>query len=171
VRNAAIFCTAITNALSTLDPELSDVYNANLAAYLEKLSALDAEFTTAANEAAVDTLLFADRFPFRYLLTDYDLHFYAAFPGCSAETEASFHTIVFLSRKVDELGLNNVMVTESSDQSIATTIINNSEAGDQQILVMDSMQSSNADDWQSGVTFLSIMENNLVVLKEALSNR
>jgi len=171
MRNTVIFCTAISKALAALDPELSEFYAANLAEYIEKLTALDAEYKTARAGAEVDTLLFADRFPFRYLLNDYDLDFYAAFSGCSAETEASFRTITFLARRIDELGLNNVMVTESADQSIARTVISNSNTGDQQILVLDSMQSANDDDWQRGVTFLSIMESNLRVLKEALENR
>ena len=171
IRNANIFCSAISGALSVLDPELSGVYKDNLAAYIEKLTALDAEYKMVASEASVDTLLFADRFPFRYLLNDYGLSYYAAFPGCSAETEASFQTIVFLARKIDELGLTSVMVTESADQTIAATIISNSKTGDQQILVLDSMQSSNTDDWQRGVTFLSTMESNLKILKAALADR
>jgi len=169
LRNAAVFCSAIADALSALDPELAELYEANLAAYTEKLSVLDAEYTAALSGSTGKTLLFADRFPFRYLLHDYGLNYYAAFSGCSAETEASFQTVVFLAKKTDELGLTSVMVTESSDQSIATTVISSSAAKTQHILVLDSMQSSNSDDWHRGVTFLSIMENNLKVLKEALS--
>jgi zinc transport system substrate-binding protein len=171
VRNAIAFSIAISETLSALDPELSDFYQTNLAEYIEKLSALDAEYKEIISGASVDTLLFADRFPFRYLLHDYDLNFYAAFSGCSAETEASFQTIAFLVRKLNELSLNYVMVTESSDKSIAETVISNSRTGNQQILVLDSMQSSNDDDWQRGVSFLSIMESNLRILKEALENR
>jgi len=171
LKNAIVFCTAISDALSSLDPELSEVYEANLAAYIERLSALDKDYVLAVTEANGNTLLFADRFPFRYMLCDYGLNYYAAFPGCSAETEASFQTVVFLARKIDELGLVSVMVTESADQSIAGTIIRSSRARNQQILVLDSMQSSNTEDWQRGVTYLSVMESNLRVLKEALNYR
>jgi len=169
LRNAVIFCNAITDALSTLDPDNAEVYRANLIAYLEILAALDTEYRTVVDAASVATLLFADRFPFRYLVDDYGLRYYAAFPGCSAETEASFSTIIFLAGKVDELELRNVMVTESADDSIARTIISNTETGNQQILVLDSMQSANSTDWQNGITFLSIMESNLDVLRQALS--
>jgi len=169
LRNAVLFCNAITNALAELDSENADFYRANLAAYLEKLAALDDEFGAVVADAATGTLLFADRFPFRYLVSDYGLDYYAAFPGCSAETEASFSTIIFLAGKADELNLRFIMVTESADKGIAETIINSTTSGDQQILVLDSMQSANSDDWQNGITYLSIMESNLAVLREALS--
>jgi len=169
LRNAVLFCNAITNALVTLDSDNEELYRSNLAAYLESLTSLDEEFMAVVDAASVRTLLFADRFPFRYFVDDYGLNYYAAFPGCSAETEASFSTIINLAGKVDELGLRNVMVTEAADESIAITIISNTTSGNQQILVMDSMQSANADDWQNGVTFLSIMESNLNVLREALN--
>ena len=168
LRNAIIFTDAIAEALSALDSELSEVYRTNAASFTEHLTALDDDYKQAVSNASVDTLLFADRFPFRYLLHDYNLNFYAAFSGCSAETEASFRTITFLAGKVDELGLKSVMVTESSDKSIAETVISNSRDKNQQILVLDSMQSSNDDDRLQGVTYLSIMESNLAVLKEAL---
>jgi len=163
-----LFCNAITNALSELDPDNAELYRTNLALYLEKLAALDEEFMEVVDAAPVRTLLFADRFPFLYLVHDYSLSYYAAFTGCSAETEASFSTIVFLAQKVDELGLNTVMVTETSDKSIAETVINGTASSNQQILVLDSMQSSNSDDWQNGITYLSIMESNLNILREAL---
>ena len=135
-----------------------------------KLSALDAEYRAAVDAAAVKTLLFGDRFPFRYLMDDYGLRYYAAFPGCSAETEASFETIIFLAEKVDELGLKNIMVTESADQSIAKTIIGNTTNKDQQILVLDAMQSVTANDVQGGTAYLSVMDSNLGVLKEAMGS-
>jgi zinc transport system substrate-binding protein len=129
---------------------------------------LDAEYKATVNLAATKTLLFGDRFPFRYLMDDYGLTPYAAFSGCSAETEASFDTIVFLARKVDELNLKTVMVTESSDKSIARTVINNTIDKNQQILVLDAMQSVTANEVKDGTTYLSIMEDNLTVLKDAL---
>ena len=169
LRNAEVFCSAIAGALSTLDPENAREYENNLADYKAKLSALDAQFQAVADEAAVTTLLFGDRFPFRYLMDDYGLNYHAAFPGCSAETEASFDTIVFLATKTDELNLNFIMVTESADQSIARAIINHTKGKSQQILVMDSMQSISSDDANSGATYLFVMESNLAVLKDALN--
>ena len=108
----------------------------NAEAYQKKLSALDAEYQNTVENAKQNTLLFADRFPFRYLTDDYGLNYYAAFSGCSAESEASFKTITFLSRKVDELGLNSVFTIEKSDDRIAQTVIENTKAKDQNILVL-----------------------------------
>ena len=102
------------------------------------------------------------------MVDDYGLNYYAAFSGCSAETEASFKTITFLAGKVDELGLKAVLTIENSDQTIAKTIIENTETKDQEILTLDSMQSTTSKDVENGVTYLSIMERNLEVLKEAL---
>jgi zinc transport system substrate-binding protein len=169
LRNAVIFTNAIAEALSALDPELSETYKENAAKLVERLVSLDLEYKQVVSNASGDTLIFADRFPFRYLLNDYGINFYAAFSGCSAETEASFRTITFLARKLDELRLTSVMVTESADKSIAETIISSSTDKNQQILVLDSMQSSNDVDRQQGVTFISIMESNLEVLKAALT--
>ena len=112
--------------------------------------------------------MFGDRFPFRYLTDDYDLDYYAAFVGCSAETEASFETITFLAGKVDELGLPAVMTIEGDNHRIAETIVENTKTKDQKILTMDSMQSTTAKDIANGATYLSAMEGNLSVLKEAL---
>lgn len=168
LKNAQIFCPVITDALSLLDAGNAGIYQSNLTVYMETLSALDLEYQTAADAAPFKTLLFGDRFPFRYLVDDYDLNYYAAFAGCSAETEASFETIIFLAGKVDELNLKNIMVTESSDQSIAKTVRNNTVTKDQQILVMDSMQSLSSNDVEKGTTYLSVMADNLDILKEAL---
>ena len=168
LKNARILIAVIADALSKLDAGDAGEYKNNLSRYDEKLKSLDAEYKSAVAAASVKTLLFGDRFPFRYLVDDYGLDYHAAFPGCSAETEASFETIVFLAKKVDELGLKTVMVTESSDKSIARTIISNTKAKNQRILVLDSMQSATAGDVQNGTTYLSVMENNLNVLKDAL---
>ena len=168
LRNAKIFCEAIASELSNLDKGNAAVFQGNLASYLEKLSALDEGYRAAVDSAPARVLLFGDRFPFRYMMDDYGLTCFAAFAGCSAETEASFDTIIFLAKKTDELNLNSIVVTESSDQSIANTIINNSSRKDQQIIVLDAMQSVSAGDVDGGATYLSIMERNLVALKEAL---
>jgi len=168
LRNALIFCPIIADALSSLDADNATVYRSNLSAYLDELSAMDSAFQSAINAAPIKTMLVGDRFPFRYLADDYSLNYYAAFAGCSAETEASFDTIIFLARIADELNLRNIIVTESSDRKIARTIIGNTKGGDQQILVLDSMQSVTTSDAQSGITYISIMESNLNTLVEAL---
>ena len=168
VRNAKVLCTAIEEALAELDAENAESYAANLKSYSEKLDSLDQEYQAAVDGAAVKTLLFGDRFPFRYLVDDYGLDYYAAFVGCSAETEASFETISFLSQKVDELGLKAIMTIEGPEHKIAETIKENTKTKDQQILTMDSMQATDAEDVAAGVSYLSIMTENLEVLKAAL---
>ena len=134
----------------------------------KKLDTLDKEYQGTVDAASQKTLLFGDRFPFRYLVDDYGLDYYAAFVGCSAETEASFETVKFLSEKVDELGLKNVITIEKSDQKIAKTIVENTKDKNQNILTLDSMQSTLSDDVKNGTTYLSVMKKNLEVLKEAL---
>ena len=168
LRNASALVSDISEAIQKIDPDNADAYKSNSAAYIEKLNALDAEYQTAVDNAAFHTLLFGDRFPFRYLVDDYGLDYYAAFVGCSAETEASFETITFLSQKVDELSLPAVMTIEGTDHRIAETIVQNTRSKDQQILTMDSMQSATSRDVQTGTTYLSIMESNLAVLIDAL---
>ncbi len=101
-------------------------------------------------------------------MDDYDLIYYAAFAGCSAETEASFETIAFLAGKVDELSLPAVCTIEGKEHKIAETVKENTAAKDQKIVTFDSMQSTTSQDIENGVTYLSVMENNLIALKEAL---
>lgn len=173
LKNAQVFCPIIADALSSLDANNGDTYRSNLTNYMESLSSLDSEYQTAVGlsstiETSAKTLVFGDRFPFRYLVDDYGLDYYAAFVGCSAETEASFDTIVFLAEKVDEFGLKNIMVTESSDQSIAGTIRDNTQNKNQQILVLNSMQSVSSGEVNDGATYIGIMESNLNVLIDAM---
>lgn len=169
LKNAKSLCKAISDALQEIDPENKDIYSKNSSAYMEKLSELDSEYQRAVVSAAHNTILFGDRFPFRYLVDDYDLDYYAAFVGCSAETEASFETISFLANKVDELDLSCVLTIEGVQHKIAETIIENTTNKNQKVLTMDSMQSTTSQDVNNGVTYLSIMEKNLSVLKEALN--
>lgn len=169
LKNTAAFVAEIADAFSQVDAQHADVFKANAAAYTEKLNALDEEYQAAVDSSQIKTLLFGDRFPFRYLTEDYGLDYYAAFIGCSAETEASFETITFLSEKVDELGLKAIMQIETSDGSIANTIKENTKTKDQTILTLDSMQSVTADKVANGTTYLGVMESNLNVLKDALS--
>jgi len=165
LHNAQIFVTGIADAMSKADPDNMERYQTNADTYNKALSELDSKYQEAVTNATRDTILFGDRFPFRYLLDDYNIKYYAAFAGCSAETEASFETIVFLSGKMDELGLKYVVVIDGSDQSIAQTIIDNTSAKNQEILVFDSMQSTKTSD---GVTYVSIMSDNLEVFTKAL---
>lgn len=168
LRNAEILCGEIAEKLGEIDPQNKEAYAANASAYNEKLSALDTEYRNAVDAAECRTILFGDRFPFRYLADDYGLTYYAAFVGCSAETEASFETVTFLAGKVDELGLNAVLTIEGKNHKIAETIISNTKDKNQAVLTMNSMQATTTKDVENGVTYLSVMEQNLEVLKQAL---
>lgn len=168
LKNAPLFVSAIAEKLGEIDPENAADYKSNADVYNKKLASLDKEYEAAVASAAKDTLVFGDRFPFRYLADDYGLKYYAAFSGCSAETEASFGTVIFLAEKIDELGLGAIIRLESSKGKIAETVISNTSAKDQKILTMDSAQSATKDDFANGTTYLSIMEENLNALKEAL---
>ena len=168
LKNAQIFVKKIANSLSTLDKNNADYYQNNADSYITKLKDLDTKYEQAVNAGNQKTLLFADRFPFRYLVEDYSLKYYAAFIGCSAETEASFETIAFLANKVDELGLKVILKIESSDGAIANTVKNATQKKDQSILTMDSIQSATTKEYQEGRNYFSIMEKNLDVLKEAV---
>lgn len=168
IKNAVLFSGAIADALADKDPQNAEFYKENARNYTKKLTALDGGYQKAASEAKNKTLLFADRFPFRYLTDDYGLSYYAAFPGCSAETEASFETVAFLSAKADELGLKSIIKTETAGTKIAETVIANTKEKNQEILVLDSMQSVGIKDAKNGITYLSVMEKNLETLKKAL---
>lgn len=168
LKNAALLVERISEAVQQLDPAHADAYKANTAEYLDQVHTLDVAYQSATAKPTYTTLLFGDRFPFRYLADDYGLSYYAAFVGCSAETEASFETITFLAQKVDQLSLPAVMTIEGSDHRIAETIVQSTKTKDQQILTMDSMQATTSKDVEKGATYLSIMEKNLAVLKAAL---
>ncbi|MBO4863128.1 MAG: zinc ABC transporter substrate-binding protein [Eubacterium sp.] len=169
LKSSEKLCSAISDALVKADPDNADAYKANVEAYQAKLDELDAEYQKAVDEAKYDTILFGDRFPFRYMVDDYGLNYYAAFVGCSAETEASFETIIFLSEKVDELELPAIFTIEGSDGKIANTIKNNTKAKNQEILTINSLQSIVSGDVENGTTYLNVMKDNLEVLKKAIN--
>lgn len=168
LRNAKEVCRAVTEELCGLEKEQESLYRDNLLAYEAKLDALDEEYQKAVDTGREPTLLFGDRFPFCYLAEDYGITCYAAFAGCSAETEASFSTITFLAEKAGELNLPVILSIDGSDRKISRTIAANTSTGDQKVLVLDSMQSVSEADIEKGESYLGIMERNLEVLKEAL---
>lgn len=168
LRNARELCETIAEDLKSLDSANASVYDANLKKYEGELDALDQQYQKAVNAAGNKTLLFGDRFPFRYLVDDYGIKYYAAFVGCSAETEASFETVSFLAKKMDELGLKHVMTIEGPDKKIAATVIENTKDKNQDVLALNSMQSVTTKDIEGGETYLGVMQQNLEVLKKAL---
>ena len=168
LKNASVLCSSICEALCKADVEHAKTYEGNCTAYVEKLAALDKEYNDAVEQANVDTLVFGDRFPFRYLVDDYGLNYYAAFVGCSAESEASFETVVFLAEKLDELGIKSILQIETADGALAGTVRDATKSKDQQILTMNSLQSVTSAQAQGGISYLSVMQDNLNVLREAL---
>ena len=168
LKNASTLCEKISNKLCEADEDNKDIYTKNTKDYLKKLNDLDAKYQSVRDTAKYDTMIFADRFPFRYLMDDYNLKYYAAFLGCSAESEASFETVAFLAKKLDELKLPAVMTIDKSDKKIAKTVIETSNQKNAEILEMDSMQSVTAKDVEDGKTYLGIMESNLTAFTKAI---
>ena len=165
LKNADKLCGVIADKLGAKDKDNQKLYEDNAAAYCKKLQKLDGEYAQACKAAKYDTLIFADRFPFRYLTEDYKLKYYAAFSGCSAESEASFKTLAFLAGKLDEVGTNTLLIIDGSDGKIAQSVVDNAKSKDVKILTLNSMQSV----LDKNANYLSVMENNLSVLKEALN--
>ena len=168
LNNAALFVNYISTVMETVDAENAERYRGNANSYTDRLKALEAEYRSTIEQAKTKTLLFCDRFPFRYLTEDYGLEYYAAFPGCSAETEASFATIAFLAEKLEELQLSAVITIEGSDKKIAQTVIQNTKSKNQDIVSLDSLQSVGKNEIEDGVSYLSVMKKNLSVLKQVL---
>ena len=168
LRNAATLVKAIAADLSALDPANAATYKANAAAYCRRLADLDGAYTAVAASAKRKTLLVADRFPFRYLADDYGLEYFAAFAGCSAESEASFKTVAFLAKKVDELSLPVILTMEGAQHKIAETVRRTTRTRDQRILTLDSLQSTGGEA-AARTHYLNVMTRNLETLKEALN--
>lgn len=169
LKNAQKFVLTIQDKIINLDLEHKKEYEKNGREYIEKLNDLDNRYKNMVSLAKKNTLLFADRFPFRYMIEDYGLKYYAAFVGCSSETEASFETIAFLSEKVVEENISYVLVIEKSDEKIAESVINNSKKTNAGILEMNSLQSISGEEMDKGISYISVMEANLDVLSKVLN--
>lgn len=166
LRNAAAITQALCDTICKIDGKNAQTYKDNTQKYISELKALDAEYSSVVESAKRDTLLFADRFPFRYLIEDYNLTYYAAFAGCSSESEASFQTMAFLIDKTNELKLPLVLTIDGSDGSIAKTVCDETGAESAEL---DSCQSVSSEDIKNGTSYINIMKNNLEVIREALN--
>lgn len=167
LKNAKVICEKITEALCQKDSKNAATYQNNLSEYLAQLDELDWVYSAVINNASKDTLIFGDRFPFRYLVDDYNLNYYAAFVGCSAETEASFKTVIFLANKMDELDANYIFKIESGDDKLAKTIIQNSGKKNAQVLILNSMQSVTSKQAED-TSYVKIMVENVQTLQKGL---
>ena len=165
-RNAILIVEELAEVLSELDPDNGAYFQANAAAYIAQLEQLDAALRELVEQGVRRTIIFGDRFPFRYLAHEYGLTYYAAFPGCSTETEPSAATIAFLSDKVREERIPVVFYIEFSNQRIADVIIEGTEA---KKLELHSTHNVSHADYIAGVTYLELMWRNLEHLREALN--
>lgn len=169
IRNAEIMVKNIEKAIEQLDSDNAKVYQTNAENYIKKLDTLDKQYANTIQNAKYKAILFGDRFPFRYMADDYDLKYYAAFAGCSAETMAGFETVTFLAKKADELRLPVILTIENSDGRIAEAVKSNTTKKNQKILAMNSLQSVTKEQLADGITYLQVMQENLSVLSEALN--
>ncbi len=167
LKNAMTFVTTINTALCEIDSGNNGLFYENYMAYKASLEELDGEYTRAISQCEKDTLVFADRFPFVYLTKDYGISYHAAFSGCSAESEASFETVTRLAEKIDELGLSHIIITETSDGSIANTVKDSTKEKNQEILTLNAMQSVTKD--KLTISYIEVMKENLEIIKTALS--
>ena len=166
LRNSAEITRILCDMICEIDSANSEKYKANAKKYIDSLNELDGEYKAVIESSKRNVLLFADRFPFRYLTEDYSLEYHAAFSGCSSESEASFQTMAFLIDKTKELSLPAVIITEGSDGSIAEMICTETGA---KTLALNSCQSVSSADIENGTSYIGIMKNNLEILREALN--
>ena len=165
-RNAILIVETLTDILAELDPANAEFFRNNAEAYIAELEKLDSAFAEVVANGARSTLVFGDRFPFRYLTDTYKLTYFAAFTGCSAETQASPATIAFLIQKVQEENIPVVLHIEFSNKFIANTI---AEATGARLLEMHSLHNVSHADFSAGVTYLDLMRRNVETLREALN--
>ena len=170
LKNAEIIVQKIAAEIAKLDSAHASVYTQNVNAYVAKIQSLGNDYRATVESAARKTVLFGDRFPFRYLVDDYGLKYYAAFVGCSAESEASFETIAFLANKMDSESLPSIFIIENGNEKIAKAVLAASKnSKNAQILILNSMQSVTEKQIDEGADYLSIMKSNLENLKKALN--
>ena len=164
--NAQLLVEQIRDVLISLDPCREEIYEKNAAAYLEELRALDEDYRQMTENAKRKTLVFGDRFPFLYLVRTYGLEYYAAFPGCSGESEPSAATIAFLTDQVEEEGIPVVFQLELSNGRVADAI---AEAAGAETEILHSCHTLTVSEAERGETYLSLMRRNLEALRRALN--
>ena len=171
VENAKKAVIKIAESLEVADLENSVLYASNLKNYLAELESLDAFKNRIAEKIQNQNspLIFCDRFPFRYLIDELNLKYFAAFAGCSAETEASFETVAFLVKKTEELKPDSIFVTESSDKKLAQTVIAGAKLLETKITVLNSMQAVTLEQAENGASYIKIMQENLEKISSALN--
>ena len=165
-KNAIKIVDAIKDELSKISPRNETLFADNSKIYIDKLSELDQKFQDIIKAGNRKTVVFGDRFPLRYFVDEYNLNYYAAFPGCSDQTEASSKTVAFLVDKIKNERIPVVFKIEMSSGKLAETISNETGA---KVLEFQSAHNISSDEFNAGVTYVDLMEHNLSALKEALN--
>lgn len=164
-KNAKLIVQKISDVLCQADTANAAIYQENTGDYLTKLDELDSKFQDAVDNGKRKTIVFGDRFPFRYFADAYGLEYYAAFPGCSTETEASAATVKFLIDKINTEKIPVVFHIELSNEKMADTI---SEATGAKVLLLHACHNISKSDFEKGKNYIDLMTGNVEVLKEAL---
>lgn len=164
--NAMKIVQKLCDTLCRLDAANQDVYRANTKAYLAKLRKLDDQFRQVIDHSKRKEIVVGDRFPFRYFCQEFGLKYYAAFPGCSADTEADASTVAFLIRKVKADGIPVVFHIELSNRQMCSSIC---EATGAKSELLNAVHNVSDSQFRNGATYVSLMEHNVGVLKEALN--
>ena len=162
-QNAAAITRAIGARLEELDAAHAQDYAAGAEDYAGQLEALDGEFRTFFDGVTDKTIVFGDRFPLRYFAEEYGLNYYAAFPGCSTQTEPSAATVAFLTDKVRQEGISTVWYIEFSNHLVADSI---AEAAGANTALFHTCHNVSAEDLENGATYISLMEGNLERLRQ-----
>lgn len=163
--NAIKLVNGIKDKLSNIHPENKDAYTKNANAYTSRLSEIDQKIRAVVASSNKKELIFGDRFPFRYLVDEYGLNYYAAFPGCSEQTEASSGTIAFLINKAKSDNIKTILKIELTSDKLAKNIADEASA---KVLTLNAAHNISSEDFDKGITYADIMESNIETLKEAL---
>lgn len=165
-KNAATIVKNMAKTMEKLDEKNKETYEKNADAYVEKINKLDGEFREVVKNGKRKEIIVADRFPFRYFCEEYGLKYYAAFPGCSTDTQPSAKTVAFLTDKVKEDRIPVVFHIELSNEEMSKSI---AEATGAKSRLLNAVHNVSDEDFRNGATYVSLMEHNVEVLKEALN--
>ena len=163
---AMALCRALTDTLCQADPGHAEDYRARLTDYLASLEALDETFRDVVDGGSRRLLVFGDRFPLLYFCREYGLDYRAAFHGCAGDTEPSLATLKYLIDLVEEQHIPVVYTIELSSRKVAQAIAETTGA---QVRTFHSCQTVSRAEFDSGVTYLQLMEANVDALREGLS--
>ena len=164
--NAITIIKYLKEEIIKLDPDNKEIYEKNAQKYIEQLTNIDNDFKEIVSNAKRKEIIFGDRFPLRYFVDEYGLDYYAAFPGCAEQTEASAKTISFLINKAKEDKIPVIFKIELSNNNIAKTIAKETNS---KVLEFNTAHNISIDDFNKGITYIDLMKNNIKVLKEALN--